>query len=104
MSNTHRADPYFKLLRIVISLLVLFAVCLVGYFLIDSSLQGKYREEQKRIVDANNAMVQEYNTAVLAQRSQIQPDAAPVWPQPPRLRGKMPPSCKALRTQSASSA
>ena len=82
MSNTHRADPYFKLLRIVISLLVLFAVCLVGYFLIDSSLQGKYREEQKRIVDANNAMVQEYNTAVLAQRSQIQPDAAPVWPQP----------------------
>ena len=82
MSNTHRADPYFKLLRIVISLLVLFAVCLVGYFLIDSSLQGKYREEQKRIVDANNAMVQEYNAAVLAQRSQIQPDAAPVWPQP----------------------
>lgn len=29
---------------------------------------------------------------------------APVWPQPPRLRGKMPPSCKALWTQSASSA
>lgn len=82
MSNTHRADPYFKLLRIVISLLVLFAVCLVGYFLIDSSLQGKYRDEQKRIVDANNAMVQEYNEAVLAQRSQAQPDAAPVWPQP----------------------
>ncbi len=83
MSNTRRADPYYKLLRIVISLLVLFAVCLVAYFLIDSSLQGKYRKEQERIVEQNNAMVQEYNEAVLAQRSQqTQPDAAPSWPQP----------------------
>ncbi len=82
MSNTHRADPYHKLLRIVISLLVLFAVCLVAFFLIDSSLRGQLLNEQKRIVDENNVMIQAYNDAVLAQREQAQPDVAAVWPQP----------------------
>lgn len=82
MSDIRRADPYHKLLRIVIVLLVLFVVLLVGYFLIDSQLQGKYVEEQSRIVEENNAMVQEYNDAVLAQRSQVKPDVAANWPTP----------------------
>lgn len=38
------------------------------------------------------------------QRRLVPAVRAPVWPQPPRLRGKMPPSCKALRTRNASSA
>ncbi len=82
MSGTQRSDPYYKLLRIIIGLLVLFAVFLVAYFLIDSSLQGQLRKEQGRIVEENNAMVEEYNAAVLAQRSSAEPDVAPTWPQP----------------------
>ncbi|NLC33030.1 MAG: M15 family metallopeptidase [Clostridiales bacterium] len=82
MSDIRRTDPYHKLLRIVIVLLVLFVALLVGYFLIDSQLQGKYIEEQSRIVEENNAMVKEYNDAVLARRSQVKPDVAANWPTP----------------------
>ncbi len=82
MSGTHRSDPYYKLLRIIIGLAVLLAVFLVAYFMIDSSLQGQLRQEQSRIVAENNALVEEYNAAVLAQRSSAQPDVTPDWPQP----------------------
>lgn len=82
MSNAHRTDPYFRLLRIMIVLLVLFVVFLVGYLLLDSHLRGRYIQEQGRIVEENNAMVQAYNDAVLAQRTQVEPDVAPDWPVP----------------------
>lgn len=80
MSDTHRTDPYHKLLRIVIALLVLFVVFFVAYLLVDSQLQSKYLQEQGRIVEENNALVKEYNEAVLERRNQVKPDVAQEWP------------------------
>lgn len=82
MSNVQKADPYRKLVRLMIALLVLFVVCLTGYLLLDSYRKGQLQQEQLRVIEANNQMVEEYNKQVLAQRSQQQPDVAPSWPAP----------------------
>lgn len=81
MSNVRRADPYHKLVRAVIVLLVLFVVLLTAYLLVDSYRRGQLEQQQKAIIEQNNAMVEEYNQAVLAQQAGQTTEEAPAWPQ-----------------------
>lgn len=84
MSNTRRADPYHKLLRIIISLLVLFVVCLVAYFLIDSGLKGEVQKANDTLWNENKALVDEYNKKMEAYNQALlaRPDVAESWPLP----------------------
>lgn len=80
MSNVQKADPYRKLLKVVIALLVLFVLLVTAYLLLESYRRGQYEKEQRRVIEANNQMIEEYNQQVLAQRSEQKPDIAPEWP------------------------
>lgn len=82
MSNVQKADPYRKLLKLLIALLVLFVLVLTAYLLLDSYKRGQYEEQQRQVIEANNRMVEEYNRQVLAQREEEVPDVAPSWPLP----------------------
>lgn len=82
MSNVQKADPYRRLIKVMIALLVLFVLLLTGYLLLDSYQKGQHAQEQRRVIEANNQMIEEYNKALLAQRSEEVPDVAPAWPAP----------------------
>lgn len=82
MSNLKRADPYRRLLKIMIALLVLFVLALVGYLLLDSYQKGQRSAQMKELADKNNQMIADYNEKVLAQQAQAEPDVAPSWPEP----------------------
>ena len=81
MSNVQKADPYRKLLKLVIALLVLFVLLATAYLLLASYRRGQYEKDQRRVIEENNQMIEEYNRQVLAQRSEQQPDIAPTWPE-----------------------
>lgn len=82
MSNVQKADPYRRLIKLMIVLLVLFVLLLTGYLLLESYKKGQHEQAQRRIIEENNQMIEAYNNALLAQRSEEVPDAAPAWPQP----------------------
>ena len=87
MSNVQKADPYSKLVRVMIILLVLFVLLLTGYLLLDSYSKGRVEaqqreaeEQQRLIIEANNKMVEDYNKQVLEQRAEAAA-AAVAWPE-----------------------
>ena len=87
MSNVQKADPYRKLVRVMIILLVLFVLLLTGYLLLDSYSKGRVEaqqreaeEQQRQVIEANNKMVEEYNKQVLQQRAEAAA-AAVAWPE-----------------------
>ncbi len=82
MSNAKKADPYRRLLRVMIILLVLFVLVLTGYMLLDSYQKGQHTDQQRKVVEANNKMVEEYNRKVLEREASLEPDIAPAWPEP----------------------
>lgn len=82
MSNAKKADPYRRLLRVMIILLVLFVLFLTGYLLLDSYQKGQHTDQQRKVVEANNQMIREYNENVLAREASLEPDIAPTWPEP----------------------
>ena len=82
MSNAKKADPYRRLLRVMIILLVLFVLVLTGYLLLDSYQKGQHTDQQRKVVEANNKMVEEYNRKVLEREASLEPDIAPAWPEP----------------------
>ncbi len=82
MSQVRKADPYRKLIRIVIVLLVLFVLVLTAYLLTDSYQRSQWEKQQLAVIEHNNELIAEYNKQVLAQQSQQgQVEAAP-WPEP----------------------
>lgn len=81
MSQVRKADPYRKLIRIVIVLLVLFVLFLTGYLLTDSYQQGQWEKQQLAVIEHNNALVEEYNAQVLAQRQQQSRVEIAPWPE-----------------------
>lgn len=81
MSQVRKADPYRKLLRIAIVLLVLFVLLLTAYLLLDSYQKGQWQKQQLAVIEQNNAMVEEYNKQVLAQRSEMGQVETKPWPQ-----------------------
>ncbi len=61
MSNTKKADPYRRLLKWTIILLVLLALLATAYVLMDKYQQGEREREALRIEEENKALIEAYN-------------------------------------------
>lgn len=81
MSQVRKADPYRKLIRVLIVLLVLFALVLTAYLLTDSYQKSQWEKQQLAVVEHNNALIAEYNEKVLAQRDEQGQVEVQPWPE-----------------------
>ena len=63
MSNTSKADPFRKLLKWTIILLILFALLATGYVLLDKYQQGERERQAQRIAEENKQIIEENNRA-----------------------------------------
>ncbi len=61
MSNTKKADPYRRLLRWTIILLVLLALLATAYVLMDKYQQGERDRAAQRIEEENKVLIEDYN-------------------------------------------
>ncbi len=83
MSNTKKADPYRRLLKWTIILLVLLALLATAYVLMDKYQQGERDRAALRIEEENQALIAAYNQRLAAfQESQQGSGEVPVWPTP----------------------
>lgn len=83
MSNTKKADPYRRLLKWTIILLVLLALLATAYVLMDKYQQGEREREALRIEEENKALIEAYNKRRAEfQASQQTPDETKNMPVP----------------------
>ena len=83
MSNTKKADPYRRLLKWTIILLVLLALLATAYVLMDKYQQGERDRAALRIEEENQGLIEAYNQRLASfQESQQGSGEVPVWPTP----------------------
>ena len=83
MSNTKKADPYRRLLKWTIILLVLLALLATGYVLMDKYQQGERDRAALRIEEENKTLIEEYNKRRAEfQASQQTSEDTKAWPAP----------------------
>ena len=83
MSNTKKADPYRKLLKWTIILLVLLALLATAYVLMDKYQQGERDRQAQRIEEENKVLIEDYNKRLADfQASQQTTGETKTWPTP----------------------
>ena len=82
MSNTKKADPFRRLLKWTIVLLVLFALLATGFVLMDKYQKGERDVLAQRVEEENKKMVEDYNKALAAQQAGLQTGEVITWPEP----------------------
>lgn len=83
MSNTKKADPYRRLLKWTIVLLVLLALLATAYVLMDKYQQGERDRQALRIEEENKELIQAYNKRLADfQASQQTTEEEKPWPSP----------------------
>ena len=83
MSNTKKADPYRKLLKWTIILLVLLALLATAYVLMDKYQQGERDRQAQRIEEENKVLIEDYNKRLAEfQASQQTTGETKAWPTP----------------------
>lgn len=82
MTTVKKADPFRTLLKWTIALLVLFALLLTGYFMMDAWQKGERAQQEERIRAENERIIQEYNLAVAQQQAALQTGEVKTWPEP----------------------
>ncbi|NLW20762.1 MAG: M15 family metallopeptidase [Clostridiales bacterium] len=82
MSNTSKVDPFRKLLKWAIVLLVLLALFLTAYVLMDKYQQGERDRIAQRISEENQQIIEENNRARAEQQAQLDAGEVKTWPEP----------------------
>lgn len=83
MSNTKKADPYRRLLKWTIILLVLLALLATAYVLMDKYQQGERDRAALRIEEENQGLIEAYNQRLASfQESQQGSGEVRAWPTP----------------------
>jgi len=83
MSNTKKADPYRRLLKWTIILLVLLALLATAYVLMDKYQQGERDRAALRIEEENQGLIEAYNQRLASfQESQQGSWEVRAWPTP----------------------
>ena len=81
MSNTSKADPFRKLLKWTIILLILFALLATGYVLLDKYQQGERERQAQRIAEENKQIIEENNRARQEQLAMQEQGEVKTWPE-----------------------
>ena len=81
MSNTKKADPFRRLLKWTIVLLVLFALLATGFVLMDKYQKGERDLQAQRVEAENKKLVEDYNTALAAQQAGLETGEVITWPE-----------------------
>jgi LAS superfamily LD-carboxypeptidase LdcB len=88
MAKAKKADPYHKLLRVMLILLVLFVAFATAFFWLDKYQKASYDERAQQVEEKNKAIIEEYNLAVAEQkRSAQQPGGAALERPVPQAQG-----------------
>ncbi len=82
MSNTSKADPFRRLLKWSIVLLILLALFVTGYVLMDKYQQGERERITQRIAEENQQIIEENNRARAEQQAQLDAGEVKTWPEP----------------------
>jgi D-alanyl-D-alanine carboxypeptidase len=80
MSNATKADPFRKLLKWTIVLLILLALFATGFILLDKYQKGERDRQAQRIVEENQKIVEEYNRARAEQQASLDSGEVKTWP------------------------
>lgn len=82
MAKKNKTSAYGKLVRILIVLFVLLAICAAGYILLDQSIKTQEQENAQAAAEENARLTEQYNQAKAEEAAQqIEPES-PQWPQP----------------------
>jgi D-alanyl-D-alanine carboxypeptidase len=82
MSNTKKADPFRRLLKWTIVLLVLFALLTTGFVLMDKYQKGERDLQAQRVEQENKKLMEDYNTALAQQQAGLKTGEVIAWPEP----------------------
>lgn len=82
MANTEKRDPYRKLVKIMLALLVLFVLLGTGYLVLDSYQKGERAKAQQRIDEENAQLVSDYQQAVADRQAKLTQKEAEGLPAP----------------------
>jgi len=81
MSNAKKADPFRRLLKWTIALLVLFALLATGFILMDKYQKGERDRQAARIQEENKVLVEEYSRKLAQQQASLETGEVKTWPE-----------------------
>jgi len=81
MSNTRKADPFRKLLIWTIVLLILLALLVTGYVLLDKYQKGERDRAAQRVKEENQKILEENSRARAEQLASLKSGEAKTWPE-----------------------
>lgn len=81
MSNTAKADPFRKLLKWTIALLLVFALLATGFVLLDKYQKGERDRQAQRITEENQKIIEENTRARAEQQAQLESGEVKAWPE-----------------------
>lgn len=81
MTNAKKADPFRRLLKWTIALLVLFALFATGFVLLDQYQKGERDRQAARVQEENKALVEEYNRQLAQQQASLEVGEVKTWPE-----------------------
>ena len=81
MSNARKNDPFRRLLKWTIVLLLLFAVFATGFVLLDKYQKGEVDRQAQRITEENEKIIEEYNRARAEQQASLDSGEVKTWPE-----------------------
>ena len=87
MATAKRADPYRKLLRILLVLLVVFVALVTAYFWLDRYQKANFDVRQKEIAEKNEQMMAEYKQTLAEQLKNISTTGETVSRPEPKAQG-----------------
>ncbi|NLE70345.1 MAG: M15 family metallopeptidase [Clostridiales bacterium] len=81
MSNARKDDPFRRLLKWTIVLLLLFAVFATGFVLLDKYQKGEVDRQAQRIAEENEKIIEDYNRARAEFQASLESGEAKTWPE-----------------------
>ena len=81
MSNAKKTDPFRRLLKWTIMLLILFAIFATGFVLVDKYQKGEADRQAQRIAEENEKIMEEYNRARAEQQASLEQGEVKTWPE-----------------------
>ena len=81
MSIARREDPFHRLLKWTIVLLLLFAVFATGFVLLDKYQKGEVDRQAQRIAEENEKIIEDYNRARAEFQASLESGEAKTWPE-----------------------
>ena len=82
MAKKNKTSAYGKLVRILIVLFVLLAICAGGYILLDQSIKTQAEENALAAAEENARLTEQYNQAKAEEAAQQVVPESPQWPEP----------------------